>query len=71
MGLFVQNCPLAPWQKALEAMHWKWRPQQPAGIAAPHIHLSQQKVGIQKLWRGSAFLGNAETNLTYMTDDFA
>lgn len=51
-------------------MHWKWRPQHPAVVASPGIHLIQQKVGNQKLWGGSAFLGNAETNVTYMMHGF-
>lgn len=55
MGLFAQNNHhlIAPRQKALEAVPWKWRPQQPADEAAPRIHLTQQKVGTQKLQGGA------------------
>lgn len=66
----MQNQPSGPRQEALKAVHWKWRPQHPAGAAAPHIHLTQQRWGSKSSEGVSAFLGTAETNLTYMSEDF-
>lgn len=70
LGLFVQNQPIAPRQKALKAVHWKWRPQHPADVADPGIYLIQQKWASKNFEGGSASLGNAGTKVTYMMHHF-